>query len=65
MTARINFSGCTPAFHVELRRLRLPQPETKNHRPWESEGLMLAECAACGSTLSIRTGEPAAEEAEQ
>jgi hypothetical protein len=29
----------------------------KNHRAWPEEGLLLAECASCGSTLSLRVSE--------
>jgi hypothetical protein len=55
-------SRCTPEYHAELRRLDLPQPQTENRRAWTEECLELAECVACGSTLSVWVG-PAREEA--
>jgi hypothetical protein len=59
---RVKMASCTSEFHAELRRSDLPVPQTINHRTWPEEGLVLAECVACGSTLSVRVG-PAQEEA--
>ena len=47
-------TACPAAFHGMIRR----SPEsfalnTRNPRPWPGEGLIIAECKHCTSTIAI------------